>query len=217
MKRDFSIPNLGECRHEAPPVAGFYVGKDDGILVDARVSAGKKFDESSAFMELAGPRKRIFFDPPSTHAAIVTCGGLCPGLNDVIRGVTMVLWYRYGVRKISGLRYGYEGLVENLHKAMPLDPEVVEDIHKLGGTILGSSRGPQDTHKMVDFLVNNMIDILFTVGGDGTQAGALAIAREIKRRNLDIVVVGIPKTIDNDISYTERTFGFETAVAMSQA
>ncbi|MGM0382573.1 MAG: ATP-dependent 6-phosphofructokinase, partial [Thermodesulfobacteriota bacterium] len=151
-------------------------------------------------------------------AALVTCGGLCPGLNDVIRALVMVLWYRYGVKEIFGLRYGYRGLITSLkHVPIMLNPEIVEDIHKDGGTILGTSRGLQDTSSMVDSLVERKIDILFTIGGDGTQKGALAINEEIKKRGLPISVIGIPKTIDNDLSFTERTFGFETAVAMSQA
>jgi 6-phosphofructokinase 1 len=148
---------------------------------------------------------------------MVTCGGICPGLNDVIRGITMVLWYRYGVREIFGLRYGFKGLIASYrHEPMILTPDLVEDIHKDGGTILGTSRGPQSPPRMVDFLEAMKIDILFTIGGDGTQRGALALGEEIRKRGLKISVIGIPKTIDNDLCFTERTFGFETAVAMSQ-
>jgi len=130
----------------------------------------------------------------------------------------MVMWYRYGVSRILGIRYGYEGMTAS--KGVPplhLNPQVVEDIHQDGGTILGTSRGNQKPAEMVDWLTANRVNILFTVGGDGTQRGALAIAEEITRRCLPISVVGIPKTIDNDLSYTDRTFGFETAVGMSQA
>ncbi len=169
-------------------------------------------------MEQAGPRQKLFFAPSKTRAAIVTCGGLCPGLNDVIRALTMILWYRYEVRQIIGLKYGYEGLVDFFkHPIIELTPEHVEDIHKDGGTILGSSRGNQNPIKMVDFLSTNNINILFTIGGDGTQRGAMAISKEAERRGLKISIIGIPKTIDNDISYTERTFGFETAVALSKS
>jgi len=168
-------------------------------------------------LEKAGPRQRVFFDPDGLRAAIVTCGGLCPGLNDVIRAITMVLWYRYGVLEILGLRYGYEGLVKRSgHAPMMLTPDVVEDIHNDGGTLLGSSRGAQDPAEMVDFLVENGIGMLFTIGGDGTQRGARDIADEVARRNLQIAVIGIPKTIDNDVACMDRTFGFETAVAMSR-
>jgi 6-phosphofructokinase 1 len=129
----------------------------------------------------------------------------------------MVLWYRYGVRNILGLRYGFEGLVKSFdHAPVVLDPEIVEDIHQHGGSILGTSRGHQDPAAMADFLEARHINVLFTVGGDGTQRGALHLCAELERRGLAIAVVGVPKTIDNDISWTERSFGFETAVAMSQ-
>jgi 6-phosphofructokinase 1 len=217
MNNDFKIATLGPCRFDSPLAAPRFFDDDAGVLIDATVAGCRRCAGTPPAMEQAGPRKRIFFDPAATRAAIVTCGGLCPGLNDVIRALTMVLWYRYGVRQILGLRYGYEGLVPSLGQApLPLEPERVEDIHKNGGTILGTSRGPQDVGRMVAFLAERQIDILFTVGGDGTQRGALEITRVAAERGLPLAVVGIPKTIDNDISYTERTFGFETAVAMSE-
>ena len=218
MSGNFQVRRLGEARVDAPDGGAFFIGEHASVLVDAVLSApGKAPDPEMAF-EQAGPRARLFFDPSNTRAAVVTCGGLCPGLNDVVRGITMVLWYRYGVRDVLGLRYGYEGLSRaHGHEPLVLDPEAVEDIHQHGGTILGTSRGPQDIEKMVDYLVEERIDLLFTIGGDGTQRGALAIADEIERRALQVAVVGVPKTIDNDILFTERTFGFETAVAKSQA
>ncbi len=166
--------------------------------------------------EAAGPRDTIFFNPKQTRAAIVTCGGLCPGINDVIRGIVLSLTYNYNVREIFGIRYGYKGLVER-HGIEPkrLTPEVVDHITSLGGTILGSSRGPQDVGEMVDYMVKHGINLLFTIGGDGTQRGSLAIANEVEKRGLHIAVVGIPKTIDNDISYIQRTFGFETAFSVA--
>lgn len=217
MNNEFKVRRLGKCEVNAPFPSKRFITDKDGILLNAQISACKGCTGKPSYLEQAGPRRKIFFNPSNTKAAIVTCGGLCPGLNDVIRAVTMVLWYRYGVRNISGLRYGYEGLIEGLHKPMRLMPSIVEDIHQDGGTILGTSRGPQDPHKMIDYLVKHKINILFAIGGDGTQHGALILAAEIERRKLKIAVVGIPKTIDNDISYTDRTFGFETAVAMTQA
>ncbi|MDY6833523.1 MAG: ATP-dependent 6-phosphofructokinase [Chloroflexota bacterium] len=217
MVQGFEIQSLGVCRLDSPVEREYFQDEDNGILVDPTLRGCRGSDEELIVMEAAGPRSKIFCKPKTSRAAIVTCGGLCPGLNDVIRGITMVLWYRYGARNIIGLRYGYEGLIPSCrHQPMQLTPEVVEDIHKDGGTILGTSRGPQDVAQMVDFLVNKEIDMLFTIGGDGTQRGALAIANEISKRGLKVSVVGIPKTIDNDIMYTERSFGFETAVAMSQ-
>jgi len=173
--------------------------------------------DPTQFFEKAGPREKIYFAPQHVHAAIVTCGGLCPGLNDVIRSVVRCLWYRYGVRRISGIQFGYRGLLpEYGYDIKPLDPDIVDDIHKLGGTILGSSRGGGErTADIVDSLERLNINMLFTIGGDGTQKGSLALADEIERRNLKISVIGIPKTIDNDLLYVDRSFGFDTAVAQA--
>ena len=199
------------------PYAGIhFVPAGRKVVLEAAVDSVEELAQA-VLLEAAGPRRQIFFEPEKTRAAIVTCGGLCPGLNDVIRALTMVLWYRYGVRDILGLRYGFEGLVPALgHEPMRLSPERVEDIHQHGGTVLGSSRGPQDVAAMVDFLAQEEIKILFVIGGDGTQRGALAITREVSARGVPIAVVGVPKTIDNDIAFTNRTFGFETAVAMTR-
>lgn len=148
----------------------------------------------------AGPREKIYFDPAATVAAIVTCDGLCPGLNNVIRSVFLQLHHRYGVKQVFGLRYGYCGLnPARGFPAAPLTPEFVESTHKLGGTVLGSSRGPEDPAVVVDFLESMRVNLLFTVGGDGTQRGAHAIAAKVQRRRVPLAVVGIPKTIDNDL------------------
>jgi 6-phosphofructokinase 1 len=214
---DYLAPRLGPCSVEAPPRGNFYRDDDDAVLVDASTAACRGCEGRPApALEAAGPRRRIFFDPARTRAAIVTCGGLCPGLNDVIRALTMVLWHRYGVRHILGLRYGYQGLVPPFeHDPLELNPDLVADIHKHGGTILGTSRGHRDVGVMADFLRDRGINILFPIGGDGTQRAASLLAEEARRRNQTLAVVGIPKTIDNDIACTERTFGFETAVALS--
>jgi 6-phosphofructokinase 1 len=194
-----------------------YVEDDKRVLyhsdlgkVEAIVENGKK----PPCFEMAGPREKIYFDPSKIKCGIVTCGGLCPGLNDVIRAIVLSLHHHYGVRTVFGFRYGYEGLsYRHAHTPMELTPEVVQDIHQQGGTMLGSSRGSQDVSEMVDTLEQMNVGILFTIGGDGTLRGASAIADEIGRRNLKIGVIGIPKTIDNDISYMERSFGFFTAVS----
>ncbi|MBN1241640.1 MAG: ATP-dependent 6-phosphofructokinase [Spirochaetales bacterium] len=169
--------------------------------------------------ERAGPREKIYFAPAHASAGIVTCGGLCPGLNDVIRAVTRCLWNRYGVRRVVGVRYGYQGfLPENGLEVRPLDPDVVDDIHKIGGSILGTSRGGGErTGEIVDAIERLNLNMLFAIGGDGTLKGAIAIADEVARRGLKIAVVGIPKTIDNDLLYIDRSFGFETAVAEAAA
>jgi 6-phosphofructokinase 1 len=167
--------------------------------------------------ELAGPREYIYFDPSELTCGIVTCGGLCPGINDVIRAIVMSLFYHYGVKAVFGFRYGYEGLTSRYgHTPLLLDPDNVNIIHQMGGSLLGSSRGPQDVVEMVDMLEQINLDILFTIGGDGTLRGAHAIAEEIGRRGLKISVIGIPKTIDNDISYVQQSFGFDTAVTESR-
>ena len=172
---------------------------------------------SENFFEKAGPREKIFFDPSKTTAAMVTCGGLCPGLNDVIRSVYLELRMNYGVQRILGIRYGYQGL--NPQVGLPpieMTPEMVEDIHREAGSMLGSSRGNQEPAVMVDFLVQQGIDVLFCIGGDGTQRGSHAIYQEVKRRGLGIAIVGIPKTIDNDIPFCDQSFGLVTAVAEAQ-
>jgi 6-phosphofructokinase 1 len=155
----------------------------------------------------------LFFDPAKLACGIVTCGGLCPGLNNVIRAVVLSLRHHYGVNKVYGFRFGYEGLVRRIgHEPLELTPESVHRIHESGGSVLGSSRGPQDAAEMVDYIKELGVGILFAVGGDGTLRGAQKIGEEAARRDLKVSVIGIPKTIDNDISFVQRTFGFESAV-----
>jgi 6-phosphofructokinase 1 len=164
--------------------------------------------------EEAGPRDKLYFDPLNVKAAIVTCGGLCPGTNDVIRSIVHTLTYNYGVRLIKGIQYGYTGLNPDSHLPLvDLTPDVVRTIHEDGGTFLGSSRGPQPVDVMVDTLYREDIRMLFAIGGDGTLRGADEIHKEVQSRGLSIGVVGIPKTIDNDIGVVSRTFGFDTAVS----
>jgi 6-phosphofructokinase 1 len=169
--------------------------------------------EDVVLFEKAGPRPTLFFDPARTKAAIVTCGGLCPGLNNVIRSVTLELRRSYGVTSVLGIRGGYRGLDPGRGRVpVELTDYVVEDIHKEGGTLLGTSRGPVDTGIAVDFLIRQGVNILFTVGGDGTQRGGRALFDEACRRGHALAVVGIPKTIDNDVRFVSRTFGHGTAV-----
>ncbi|TYI22116.1 hypothetical protein ES332_A06G082700v1 [Gossypium tomentosum] len=162
----------------------------------------------------AGPRQKIFFDSDDVHACIVTCGGLCPGLNTVIREIVCGLFHMYGVRKVSGIDGGYRGFYAK--NTVHLDPKVVNDIHKRGGTILGTSRGGHDTSKIVDSIQDRGINQVYIIGGDGTQRGASVIFEEIRRRGLKVSVAGIPKTIDNDIPVIDRSFGFDTAVEEAQ-
>jgi 6-phosphofructokinase 1 len=212
--RDLVIARLGECRFDSPMRGLHFVDDREGVLLDASLDAARRLTagEPPLAFELAGPRERIFFDPAGVSAGIVTCGGLCPGLNDVIRAIVMSLHHHYGVRRVIGFQYGYEGLVARYgHARLELTPARVSRIHEMGGTVLGSSRGNQDIGEMVDTLERERIDILFTIGGDGTLRGAHAIAEEVARRGRPIAVVGIPKTIDNDISFIQQSFGFETA------
>ena len=196
-----------------------FVSDDDRVLVDIRVnqieSSLKEGLPLTAF-ELAGPRKKIYFDPSKLRCALVTCGGLCPGLNDIIRSIVLELYYHYGVRNIYGMRYGLQGFIPKYgHEIMDLDPNKVTSILDMGGSILGSSRGPQDINEIVDCLERMNIGILFMIGGDGTLKAAVSIAEAILQRGLKISVVGIPKTIDNDIYLVSRSFGFDTAVDVS--
>lgn len=215
-KVDFSISRLGECRIPSPMPSRHFVPEGDHVLYDNNLRVIQEYVKAGKpvpFFEKAGPREMICFDPAGLRCGIVTCGGLCPGLNDVIRAIVMSLHHHYGVRTIVGFPYGYEGLSKNCRQTpIQLTVESVARIHEQGGTILGSSRGPQDISEMVDTLEQMRIGILFVIGGDGTLRGGQAIAQEVARRGLKIAVIGVPKTIDNDISYVQRSFGFETAV-----
>lgn len=163
--------------------------------------------------ELAGPRAQLFFDPGQTRAGIVTCGGLCPGLNDVIRSLFLQLHHTYRIKEVVGFRGGYQGL-DPARGAEPvvLTSEFVDDIHRQGGTVLGTSRGPVDTGRAVDNLIRRGVNLLFTIGGDGTQRGGNELFQEARRRGHPLAVVGIPKTVDNDVPFVTRTFGYLTAV-----
>ena len=225
---DFTIDTLGEAKIPTPVKMsdvngdGFadYVSDDDRILysIDTiKDENGKWIPKNSDTVELAGPRKLIYFNPAHVHAAICTCGGICPGLNNVIRAIVRCLWYRYGVRRITGIKFGYQGLLPTSMEApIILNPDVVDEIQEKGGTILGSARGGgKQVGDIVDTLERMNVNIFFTIGGDGTLKGAQAIADEITRRGLKVSVVGVPKTIDNDLAYIQTSFGFDTAVSMA--
>jgi len=216
----FRVPRLGEARFPSPlhvPDAATFVGDDTRIFVEplvaaARVALGNGSEPPS--FEVAGPRRALFFEPRRATAAIATCGGISPGLNDVIRSLVLELTGRYGVSRVLGVRHGYLGL--GAPGALePLTPESVALIHQRGGTVLGTCRGTPPVPEIVDTLVAHGVDLFFPVGGDGTLRGALEIAEEIERRALPIAVVGLPKTIDNDIPWVRRSFGFQTAVNLA--
>ena len=214
---DFTIAQLGERRIRSPMSGVRFTSEDERILYHSRLEDLEVWLKEGAdppAMELAGPRETLFFDPSTLACGLVTCGGLCPGLNDVIRAIVLSLHHHYGVKAIYGFRFGYEGLVgRHGHAPLELTPDAVNRIHEIGGTVLGSSRGPQDPAEMVDTLERLGIGILFAIGGDGTLRGAQKIGEEAARRGLALSVIGVPKTIDNDISFVQKTFGFETAVA----
>ena len=213
---DFTVKHLGEATIDSPLNGVGFIPEDSTVIYgkDSRevIEEYQSTGTLSAF-EQAGPRAKIYHDPAWTHAAILTAGGLCPGLNDVIKGLTRTLMLRYNVPIVFGIRYGYQGLIPSFgHEPMMLTPDSVDGIHEIGGTVLGSSRGRQDEVVMVETLKRMNIKILFCIGGDGTLRCAHDIVKEIERRGLNISVVCIPKTIDNDINYIDKTFGFETAV-----
>jgi len=192
-----------------------YVAETDRVLLDdtldMAVRRGGATRDLPAF-EPGGPRARLFFDPARTGAGIVTCGGLCPGLNNVVHGLVLELFGHYGARSVTGFRHGYRGLTKAGAKdAVGLTPASVDGINGQGGTVLGTSRGGQDPAEMLDTLLDRGIDILFVVGGDGSLRGAQAIADEAARRGAPIAVIGVPKTIDNDLPWIDATFGFQTA------
>lgn len=200
------IPELGEPRFNSP----LQRATPDAIRIPERIEVG--VDPGRQF-ELAGPRTKIYFDPKQTRAGIVTCGGLCPGLNNVIRSLFLELHHGYGLAEVLGFKGGYSGLDPSRGaEPVTITPSYVHDIHQRGGTILGSSRGPVDTGVAVDNLIRRGVNILFTVGGDGTQRGANELYQEAQRRGHALSVVGVPKTIDNDVSFVSRTFGYLTAV-----
>ncbi|WP_163554508.1 ATP-dependent 6-phosphofructokinase [Candidatus Frankia alpina] len=220
---DLSVKTLGACRIDSPllpllgerPTTQHYIDEADKVLYDDTTSmiVAREVDLADLpGFEPAGPRRKIYFDPSKTRVGIVTCGGLCPGLNNVIRGLVLELTSHYRVRRIFGFRNGYQGFIARYgHDVVDLTPESVASIDDDGGTILGSSRGQQDPGEIVDCLSRMNINILFVVGGDGTLRGAKEISRVATERGEKIAVVGIPKTIDNDIPYIDQSFGFQTA------
>jgi 6-phosphofructokinase 1 len=227
MELQTQIQNLGKNIYPSPLKISKtvndgifnYVEDSDRILYDVSLGNFEKSVQSGeepVSFEKAGPREMLFFNPSDVKAGIITCGGLCPGLNNVIRNLVMELWYRYQIREIFGFRYGYEGLIPSYgHIPFNLTPDFVSDIHLTGGSILGSSRGNQDVPEMVNTLRNMGVNMLFCIGGDGTLKGANAISEEAAKQNFKLSVAGIPKTIDNDVNYMDRSFGFETAFSVA--
>jgi 6-phosphofructokinase 1 len=197
--------------------ASHYVPDGTRVVEQIELEPGATLDVAHA-LEKAGPRECIYFEPKHTKAGIVTSGGLCPGTNNVIRSLVFELVHKYGIASVTGFRFGFRALdpAWGEPEPMTLGPDQVRQVHTFGGTILGTSRGAHDPRVMVDTLVARGIDVLFAIGGDGTMRAAHAIAEEVDRRGAKIGVIGVPKTIDNDIPFVDKTFGFETAVAMAR-
>lgn len=223
---DTSIMTLGPAKIPSPIKARAargetmpFVSDKERILVnlfESDVMKAAKNGKKLLSFEHVGPRRKIYFDPSKLRCAVVSCGGLCPGTNDIVRGIVLALHHSYGVRNIYGIRYGLEGFISSYgHELIELTVGSVAHIHERGGTVLGTSRGPQDIESIVDALERMNVGLLFTIGGDGTMAASTKIADEIVKRQLKIGVIGIPKTIDNDIYLTDRSFGFDTAVDMA--
>ncbi|MDH3842858.1 MAG: ATP-dependent 6-phosphofructokinase [Myxococcales bacterium] len=212
--RELEVPTLGPCRFESPLHVKGRRFEDESTRVRLlRHTTAQPSKASELSLECAGARRRLFFDPPRTTAAFVTCGGLSPGLNNVIRSGFLELKHNYGVERVLGIRNGYSGLnPESDLPPEPITPDFVRNINYLGGTVLGSSRGAQEPARMVDFMESQGIDILFCIGGDGTQRGAHAIADELAKRGHPRSIIGIPKTIDNDVRFVDLSFGFLTAL-----
>jgi 6-phosphofructokinase 1 len=230
MKRnediETSIMTLGPAKIPSPIAARagegetkHFLSDNERILVNIHEDDVRKAAKNGGKLlsfEHAGPRRNIFFDPSKLRCAVVSCGGLCPGTNDIVRAIVMALHHSYGLRNIYGIRYGLEGFISSYgHELMNLAPDSVLHIHERGGTVLGSSRGPQDIESIVDALERMNVGLLFTIGGDGTMVASTKIADAISKRQLKIGVIGIPKTIDNDIYLTDRSFGFDTAVGVA--
>jgi len=206
------VPTLGAARIPNPRRNSLFVEEGQGVLANILTDAGVRRPKAVT-LEQAGPRRSIYFDPPKTKCAIATCGGLCPGINVVIRSIVMEAFHGYGVSAVLGVRYGLAGFIPKTSpEIVELTPESVTDIHEFGGSILGTSRGPQSVEDVVDALERLNVGVLFLLGGVGGLRAAQAIYAVTKKRNLKIAVVCIPKTVDNDIHFVSRTFGFNTAV-----
>ncbi len=224
---DFKIPTLGAPRYPSPLlVAGGFADEAADFVPDgplllfhddwSSVQSYAQRGETPPRVEVAGPRERVFFRPADVRAAIVTAGGLCPGINDVVRSIVLTLNWNYGVHDILGIRYGLRGFVAADAPPIPLDPETVKTINRQGGSLLGSSRGAPQVEEVVKFIGREAISVLVLIGGDGTQRALQAISVAARKAGLAVAAIGVPKTIDNDILFVDQSFGFSTAVSLAR-
>ncbi|RQD61828.1 ATP-dependent 6-phosphofructokinase [Desulfonatronovibrio magnus] len=215
QKFDTSIKTVGPAKIEThlPFCRIVEDNKQISMNINPEMLGEEQNGDLNLKFEEAGPRKNLYFDPSKTKCAIVTCGGLCPGINDVIRAIVMEAYHNYNVPSVLGIMYGLQGFIPKYgHPVLELTPDSVTQIHEFGGTILASSRGPQPPEDIVDAMERMNISILFMIGGDGTMRAAQIISREVAKRNNKMSIIGVPKTIDNDVNFVSRTFGFDTAV-----
>ncbi|MDH4262730.1 MAG: ATP-dependent 6-phosphofructokinase [Spirochaetia bacterium] len=213
-KEDFDVTKLGEPKYKSPVQIISFINENERFLFDISETIVQSYiNEKKPFLTLerGGPREKIFFNPETTKAAIVTCGGLCPGINNVISAITLELTLQYKIPEVIGYRYGFKGIADRSMASLKLNLEIVNGISDIGGSILGSSRGPQDISSMIDRLIEDNVDILFIIGGDGSMKGAEALYNEVQRRRLKISIIAVPKTIDNDLNFISKSFGFQTA------
>ncbi len=211
-----NVERLGEPKVQSPLPFTHFVPHEKSVTMEIPPELHQKEQGGPQYysFEESGPKERIYFDPSKTKCAIVTCGGLCPGINDVIRAVVMEAHYQYGISSVLGIRFGLQGFIPKYkHEVWELTPDSVTDIHEFGGTMLGSSRGHQSSEEIVDAVERLNVNVLFVIGGDGAMKAAHAVASEVSSRNMKISVIGVPKTIDNDIPFISRSFGFDTAVS----
>lgn len=227
-KRIQAIPHLQEYFEDIPaltnplvyrqyfhPIEGFFVSENDMVMENILVDIHTISRETQVLYHRAGPRSMVCFSPNEVRAAIVTCGRLSPGVNTVIRELVIGLWVQCGVRDIRGIRAGYRGFYSS--DPVALNPKLVDNWHKTGGTMLETSRGGFDLQKIVDGIEANGFNQVYIIGGDGTMKGAVKVFEEIKRRRLRVSIVGIPNSVDNDVGVIDRSFGFDTAVETAQS
>eukprot|EP00668_Euglena_longa_P014128 GGOE01018102.1.p1 GENE.GGOE01018102.1~~GGOE01018102.1.p1 ORF type:complete len:494 (+),score=144.75 GGOE01018102.1:38-1483(+) len=209
-----TFPNpLSEKRNQQYRNAGEYILETIIGHAETSLQSREKIKKDYNAIYRAGPRREVYFGT-DTNACIVNTGGLCPGLNSVIEELVRTL-DTYNADTIYGIRYGFLGFDTTEYMPLILTPHSVLNIHQRGGTILGTCRGSFNEDLILKFLKECNIGQMYVIGGDGSHRAALRIHALCKEHQLRCVVVGIPKTIDNDILFFDKTFGFDTAVEVA--